>query len=138
MIVGTSQNGIYHQNPASKLIDGSGLDGIWGSGCATTEGSGVQWFSLELNGSQIVTKVQIARRMDYTATQGRNVKVTIGSSREYDPNEPMCLPEILDLQLTQGLVDYVCTEEVAGKYVKFSSSTESHLTICEVKVFKAA
>ena len=133
--MGTSQNGIYQTNPASKLIDGSGLDGIFGSGCATTEGSGVQWFSLELNGSQIVTKVQIARRMDYTATQGRNVRITIGPSREYDPTEPMCLPEILNLQLTKGLVDYVCTKEVAGKYVKLSSSTEIHLTICEVKIF---
>ena len=135
-IVGTSENGIYYQNPASKLIDGLGLDGTWGSGCATTEGSGVQWFSLELNGSQIVTKVQIARRMDYTASQGRNVRITVGSSREYDPNEPMCRPEIFDLQLMHGLVDYVCTKEVAGKYVKLSSSREIHLTICEVKVFK--
>ena len=116
-------------------MDDLGLDGKWGDGCATTEGDGVQWFSLELNATHTVTKVQIARRMDYVASQGRNVRITVGSSREYDPSEPLCLPEIAELELRKGLVNYKCTKEVEGKYVKLASSKEDHLTMCEVKVF---
>ena len=144
-IVGYTENGIYEeggiQYAASKVVDGLGLDGMFydENGCATTEGSGVQWLSLELDSPQIVTKVQIARRMDRIADQGRNVRITVGPSRMYDPAEPLCLPEIPDLKLTSGLMDYVCTElppdALEGRYVKLSSSTEINLSICEVKVF---
>ena len=137
-IVATFENGIYESFPSTKLIDGLGLDGNFNSlGCAVSHGDRVpiqEWFSLELDRTQTVAKVQIARRMDYTDYQGRHVRITVGPSREDDPSEPLCLPEIDDLQHTRGLVDYVCTEQVEGKYVKIFS-TDSHLTICEAKVF---
>ena len=52
----------------SKLLDGLGLDGNWKAndptGCAITGGKRTQGFSLELPVPRIVTKVQLARRMD--------------------------------------------------------------------------
>ena len=141
--MGTYQSGIYfsgpRQWPASKLVDGFGLDGVWGcGGCATAERGegflGPEYFSLELDVPQIVTKVQIVRRMDYTEHQGHNVTISVGQSKYYEEEEPLCLPEIPELQERGGFVDYNCTKEVKGKYVKISS-TESTFSLCEVKVF---
>ena len=65
--------------------------------------------------------------------QGQKIKITVGNSKEYDPNEPECLPEIEDLTRTEGLQDYVCTNQVSGRYVKISRP--GVLVLCEVKVF---
>ena len=140
-IMETAQSSVYVrygvEYPASKLLDGLGLDGnLWNEdGCALTNGNSItQWFSLELDVPRIVTKVQIACRMDHTLTQGHNVTITIGPSSEYDPNESLCRPEIPKLELQSGLVDYVCTEgPTEGQYVKISSPLR--LCICEAKVF---
>ena len=94
-----------------------------------------EWFSLELPTAQKVTKVQIARRMGSCCWhQGQNIKITIGPSKSYDPNEPTCLPEITDLTRAKGLEDYVCTDDPPpGKFVKLSK--KGVLVLCEVKVF---
>ena len=109
------------------------------SGCAHTLKGEREWFSLELPTAQKVTKVQIARRMgngwkDGVWHQGQNIKITIGPSKSYDPNEPTCLPEIRDLTRAKGLEDYVCTDDPPpGKFVKLSK--KGSLALCEVKVF---
>ena len=93
----------------------------------------MEWFSLELQEERRVIKVQIARRQGYWE-QGQDVKITIGPSKSYDPDEPLCLPEIADLIRDVGLQDYVCTGKLnSGKYVKIS--TLYVLVLCEVKVF---
>ena len=104
-------------------------------GCAhTANTSDIEWYSLELEVPQTVTKVQIARRMGCCWWGGQNVSITIGPSKEYDPNEPLCLPEIPDLVREGGLQDYVCTGDLhQGKYVKISKV--GVLVLCEVKVF---
>ena len=86
-----------------------------------------------------MTKVQIARRMENCCwQQGENIKITIGPSKSYDPYEPLCLPEIADLQRVNGLQDYVCTGKLhSGKYVKISKD-DGPLVLCEVKVFTLA
>ena len=141
-IMGTAQSSVYVRNnglqySASKLLDGLSLDGRFFNedGCAATnENEITKWFSLELDVPRIVTKVQIARRMDHSSAQGNNVTITIGPSSEYDPNESLCRPEIPKLELQSGLVDYVCTEgPTEGQYVKISSPLR--LCICEAKVF---
>ena len=145
-IIGTAQSSVYEldgiQYPASKLVDGKGLDGIFNNenGCASTKkyANGTHWFSLELDIFEIVTKVQIARRMDRIGVQGSNVDITIGYSRNYDSNDSLCLPKITHLELQTGLVDYICTgSPKKGKYVKISSSSSEtkHLCICEAKIF---
>ena len=114
------------------------------SGCSSTGGTHdgphkLEWFSLELPTKLKVTKVQIARRMDECGPcwrQGQDVKITIGPSKAYDPNdnEPTCLPVIRDLTRASGLQDYVCTDNPpAGKFVKLSR--KGWLVLCEVKVF---
>ena len=143
-IIWTGESSVSVQNgtryPASKLIDGLSLDGqLYNEkGCALTNAGGAlktKWFSLELDASRTVTKVQIARRMDPNKKgHGNNVTITIGPAKEYDPDEPLCLPEIPDLVNETGLVDYSCTLGPAeGKYVKISSPVR--LCICEAKVF---
>ena len=110
-------------------------DGTWGSGCAHTnddyEPHG--WFSLELEMRKKVTRVQIASRIDFVDRR-RNVRITIGPSKNYDPNEPLCLAEIPELSGQPGLQDYVCTGDLqTGKFVKISRA--GMLNLCEVKVF---
>ena len=135
-IVGTAESSVAAGSPASKLIDGKGLDGIWSNekGCAHTSGNSIQWFSLELEMPEKITRVQIANRVDCCSDRGQNVHITIGSSKVYDPNEPLCLPEIPKLVGEPGLQDYVCTGDLhEGKFVKISRL--GMLNLCEVKVF---
>ena len=67
--------------------------------------------------------------------------ISIGSSREYDPNDALCRPQIGELQHTSGLVDYPCTSnKETGKFVKISKVGANDLgsdplVICEAKVF---
>ena len=103
------------------------------SKCAHTGSGAPAWFSLELPEARTVTKVQIARRMEAPWDQGQNIKITIGASKGYASSEPLCLPEIPELTRTAGLQDYVCTNQVSGKYVKISRPGD--LVLCEVKVF---
>ena len=105
--------------------------------CAhTSGGSGAlrEWFTLELQEPRRVTRVQIANRLDCCLDRGRNIRITIGPSKDYDPNEPLCLPEIRELSHQPGLQDYVCTGDLhEGKFVKISRAGEMNL--CEVKIF---
>ena len=65
---------------SSRLVDGKGLDGVWvyqengGTVCGQAPGAAdtVRWFSLELEVPHIVTKVQLAKRMDCCEHQGPN------------------------------------------------------------------
>ena len=151
-IIGTSESSIHRNGdvlsgypgggfPAAKLIDGKSLDGKWAPerGCAHTEGGSMpQWFSVELETSQQVTKVSIVGRAGQTGKpgegdQGKDVTVTIGQSKGYDANEPLCLPVIPHLEDTW--TDYVCTGGPKyGKYVKFSAN-RNWFTMCEVKIY---
>ena len=63
----------------------------------------------------------------------RDIHITIGPSKEYDPNEPLCLPKIDELNQQAGLQDYYCTGELhAGKFVKISR--EGVMNLCEAIV----
>ena len=137
-IVGTASSSEKFGAHHSRLVDGKGLDGSSLSGCAHTSNQlPIEWFSLELDAPKTVTKVQIARRTYCCDDQGKNVKITIGASREYDASEPLCRP-VMPLLDQGGLVDYPCTEgPKQGKYVKLSNAG-NYFAICEVKVFVLA
>ena len=135
-IVGTTQSSAYIGQSARMLIDGVSIDGKWrwGLGCAHTNNGAVEWFSLELEVPKKVTRVQIANRVDCCPERGHNIRISIGSQRYYDPNEPLCLPEIPELSHQPGLKDYMCTGDLhEGKFIKISGS--GWLNLCEVKVF---
>ena len=128
--------------PAFKLVDGLGLDGLFGPpdgsasdvyGCAHTDFGSIQWFSLELESPKKITRVQIVNRV-YFGKRGQNVQISIGPSKAYDPNEPLCLPEISELSIQPGLQDYLCTGDLhEGKFVKISRA--GVMNLCEVKIF---
>ena len=138
-IVGTAASSYWWGTDLSpRLIDGKGLDGMWNAenGCAHTSqvAAPIEWFSLELDSPKTVTRVQIANRVDCCTERGENISITIGPSKVYDPNEPLCLPNINELVQEPGLQDYVCTGELnEGKFVKISRP--GTLNLCEVKVF---
>ena len=141
-IVGTEQSSVHSwgnvQSLASRLIDGKGLDGDWfnGDGCAATsdDAAPIEWFSLELQVSQKITRVQIANRLDHDEGRGQNIRITIGPSKVYDSNEPLCLPEIPELTKRPGLQDYFCSGDLhEGKFIKISRPGQ--LNLCEVKIF---
>ena len=79
--------------------------------------------------------------MDCCWEQGQKIRITIGPSQSYDPSEPLCLPEITELQRVAGLQDYTCTGNLhSGKYVKIHKTyvhgqSDLGLVLCEVKVF---
>ena len=156
-MVGATQSSAWNHYTASKLLDGLGLDGqfssLWESaifhlkffiffilhvhyrGCAHTNGGALEWFSIELPVSQKIARVQIANRIDSSGRErGNNIRITIGPSEVYDPNEPLCLPEISSLSNEPGLQDYFCVGNLhKGKFVKISRP--GYLNLCEVKVF---
>ena len=142
-IVGTAQSSVLRASGiwmyASKLIDGLGLDGRFSNenGCAHSDrnnDASIEWFSLELQAPAKITRVQIAPDMDLRMT---NVRITIGPSMVYDPDEPLCLPEIPALVHQPGLQDYACNGDLhEGKFVKIARA--GVLDLCEVKVFTLA
>ena len=77
-------------------------------------------------------KVQLAFRTDGNTWQGKNVRVQVGSSPQYNANDPVCT-DIAQLTGT-GLMDYDCNQFHDGQYVILSND-QSYLTICEAKVF---
>ena len=121
----------------SRLVDGQGLNGnMIGGFCSHTDDNEVNhWYSLELAVPEKISRVQIAPRMDCCHDRAKNIHITIGPSQSYDPNEPLCLPEILQLVMEEGLTDYKCTPpQHKGKFVKISKEG-STLDLCEVKIF---
>ena len=79
-----------------------------------------------------VLKLQLAFRTEGNEHQGKNVRVQVGSSLQYNVNDPVCT-EISQLNGT-GLVDYNCDQIHEGEYVIISND-QTFLTICEAKVF---
>ena len=139
-IVGTSESSAGWGGPASRLIDGLGLDGNWGSnGCSHTNNDVAQpgpWVSLELDSPRTVTKVQIVTGWGHSGNPqyAANVKIYVGPSQQPDDSEPLCLPEIAQIPKAT-LVDYECTgDPKIGKFVKITRPP-GYLTLCEVKVF---
>ena len=139
--MGTAASSVKGSNyQPSNLIDGGGLDGSWadfqnGFCVHTRDGGGMEWFSLEMESPKKVIRVQIANRVDGCCwDRGRNIRISIGPSEAYDPNEPLCLSQIGELSSQPGLQDYECTGDLhEGKFVKISRA--GILNLCEVKVF---
>ena len=92
------------------------------------------YFSLKLAKASRVVKLQLAFRTDHATGQGKNVMVQVGTSPQYNANDPICT-EIPQLSGT-GLVDYDCNQFHTGQYVIISTD-RNVLTICEAKVFAA-
>ena len=147
-IVSTLQSSCYKNLCADLLLDGKGLNGrLWigapwsGPGyCAATATSpGNNWFSLELALPHKISRVQIIPRLDCfpgCKKFAQNIRITIGISKfYYDPDEPLCLPEIPQLVMKEGFTDYICDPpQDKGKFVKISRKGDA-LNLCEVKIF---
>ena len=130
--MGVQASSVLSGYGASKLIDGLNLDTWSTAGCAHTQNGLLEWFSLELDMPKTVTRVQIAVRWECCPERVQNVSITIGPSKIFDPNEPLCRP-VADLKHETGLKDYICTSLHTGKFVKISRS--GSLNLCEIKVF---
>ena len=148
-ILGLSGNNQY---PASNLLNGKGLNGTFdGDNCAITNFGSTQWISFELEVPQnLLFSIQITPRLDCCPERSRNIHVTIGPSRSYNPREPLCRP-MFDLELQKGLTEYKCTGELhqgrlvkssgkvlRGRFVKISNGLNGSgriLDICEVEIF---
>ena len=87
---------------------------------------------MKLATTSTVMRMQFAFRTDGHTYQGKNVKVQVGMSPQYNANDPVCT-EIAQLSGT-GLVDYHCNQNQTGQYVIISND-QAVLTICEAKVF---
>ena len=139
-IIATGGNsaGSGWDNSHTGLTDNDGLGGllsdVTSQKCAVSQKTSGKRASLsmKLNVPKTVLKIQLAFRTDSYANQGRNVKVQVGTSSQYNANDPVCT-EIAQL-LGTGLVDYDCDQLHDGRYVILSND-QSYLTICEAKVF---
>ena len=141
-IVGTSQSSFGYGNyPASNLLNEKGLKGKFGGdSCVHTDFGHPQWISFELERPEFLFSIQITPRLDPCCRErSRKISVTIGPSKSYDAKEPLCLPEISQLVLQEGLTEYKCTGMPhSGKYVKIArgvDGSEGVLDICEVRIF---
>ena len=79
-----------------------------------------------------VNKLQLAFRTDGYTYHGKNVRIQVGTSPQYNASDPVCT-EIAQLSGT-GLVDYCCNQFHTGQYVIISND-QAFLTICEAKIF---
>ena len=120
---------------ASNLLDGKGLDGDMTKGfCSHTNAETDVWYSLELEVPQKISSVQLTPRLDCCEDRQENIRITIGPSKAYEPNEPLCLPKITKLTMEEGLTTYNCTKPLhEGKYIKISRES-GMLNLCEAKV----
>ena len=143
-IVSTSQSspleGHHQLYPASNLLNGKGLNGKFGGdNCVATNYGPTQWVSFELEAPEKLSSIQITPRLDCCPERSQNFHVSIGPSKSYDPNEPLCLPVISKLVLQEGLTEYKCTGKLhEGKYVKITRGVDGSdglIDICEVKIF---
>ena len=111
------------------------MDVNWRKKCAVSGPFGSDkrpFLSMKLEAPRKILKIQLAFRTDWCCIkQGKNVRVQVGSSLQYNANDPVC-KEIGQLTGT-GLVDYNCDEFHEGQYVILSND-QAYLTICEAKV----
>ena len=139
-IIATGGNsaGSGWDNSHTGLTDNDGLGGslsdVSTQKCAVSQKTSNKraFLSITLDAPKTVMKLQLAFRTDGYSSQGRNVKVQVGTSSQYNANDPVCM-EIAQLSGT-GLVDYDCDQLHAGQYIIISNDLP-YLTICEAKVF---
>ena len=137
----SNEGGSYWQVTHPGLIDGKGLAGLQTdfaslSRCAVAvkSSSSRAWLAMKLGAPKKIFGVQLARRTltdHHGLSQGKNVKVQVGNSMQYNANDPVC-KEIGQLAGT-GLVDYWCDNVHEGQYVILSNDQQL-LTICEAKI----
>lgn len=61
----TQSSELWGDGAASRAVDGSGLDGSWGSGsCTHTDATGPTWWQVDLGQVQEVRAVQLVNRAD--------------------------------------------------------------------------
>ena len=80
----------------------------------------------------MIWKIQLAIRTNCCPEQSRNVKVQVGSSPQYNDDDPVC--KEIDQLSGNGLMDYNCDQYHKDQYVILSND-QFYLTICEAKVF---
>jgi len=140
---GLNPSGWGWDSTHTGLIDNQGLAGTSADvngkvkcGVAQKGGTPRAFFFLKMAKASRVMKLQLAFRTDQgdNSGQGQNVKVQVGTSPQYNANDPICT-EIPQLSGT-GLVDYDCNQFHTGQYVIISTD-QTVLTICEAKVFVA-
>ena len=131
----------FWANSHTGLIDNAGLSGtnsdVSSSKCGVVQNpqSGRAALTLKLAEPRTVVKLQLAGRTS-GLHQGKNVRVQVGSSPQYNQSDPVCT-EVGQLEATGGLVDYVCDQFHEGQYIILSND-QDYLTICEAKVFVQA
>ena len=136
---GTNEAGGAWKDTHTGLIDGKGLAGtrpdVNGKvKCGVSEKGSTEraFFYMKLAKPSTVMKLRLAFRTDGYTTQGKNVKIQVGTSPQYNVNDPVCT-EIAQLS-GAGLVEYECSQFHAGQYVIISND-QAVLTICEARVF---
>ena len=121
------------------LIDNDGLTGttddVHSKKCAVSESASgkVAFLSMKLDAPKTIFKLQLATRTDgYATTQAKNVRVQVGTSSQYNANDPVCtvIPQLSGT----GLMDYYCDQLYEGLYVILSTD-QTYITICEAKIF---
>ena len=129
-------------NSHTGLIDNAGICGTQADvsthsecGVSKRSSSTRAFLIMKLAAPKTILKLQLAFRTDGITDQGKNVRVQVGSTSQYNANDPICvdIPQLSGI----GLVEYDCNQYHEGQYVILSSD-QSYLTICEAKVFVEA
>ena len=87
---------------------------------------------MKLDAPKTIFRLQLATRKDHADTQAKNVRVQVGTSSQYNANDPVCT--IIPQLSGTGLMDYYCDQLYEGQYVILSTD-QTYITICEAKIF---
>ena len=131
----------FHAGLTDGTTDGKDVYGKVKCGISSRGSTPRAFFYMKLAKPSTVMKLQLAFRTDKTQNRkpqiqrqstGKNVRIQVGTSPQYNVNDPVCT-EIAQLSGT-GLVEYECSQFHAGQYVIISND-QAALVICEAKVF---
>ena len=135
---GGNSAGTGWDNTHTGLIDNEGLEGTTAdvsthSKCAVSQKGSTEraFLSMKLAAPKTILRLQLAFRTQGSTNQGQNVLVQVGTSAQYNANDPVCM--LIDQLGGTGLIDYDCDQHHEGQYVILSND-QDYLTICEAKV----
>ena len=136
----TQSSTVYGGDPG-RAVDGSGLDGSWGSGsCTHTNNQGATWWQVDLGSVSQIRAVQLVNRADCCQDRLVGARVIISSTPDYTADGKVnCGSVTADESAAgaQSLIIKTCDPGTRGRYVTVQQRDDSYLTLCEVVVYGA-
>lgn len=133
----SSSSTAYGGEPA-RGIDG-GTDGAFSANsCTHTEGSGAQWWQVDLGSAQLIRAVQLTNRVDCCSDRLDGAEVIVSATADYTAAAPDAVCGQVHVTAGNSIEIMSCGDETtaegaAGQYVTVALT--GTLSLCEVAVY---